>query len=101
MPNHSSISSDPLKNVKMSIHLKPMNNNYNKERNLRKILKLEGLLLMRFCHIVWSISWVLSMKVMKISQRKMGMNKKIKMKNNKHLKPKNQNLREKTTKHQQ
>lgn len=56
---------------------------------------------MRFCHIVWSISWVLSMKVMKISQRKMGMNKKIKMKNNKHLKPKNQNLREKTTKHQQ
>lgn len=56
---------------------------------------------MKFCHTVWSTSWVLNTKGMKISQRKTEMMKKTKMNSNKHQRLKSQNPKEKTTKHQQ
>lgn len=56
---------------------------------------------MKFYPTVWSISWALNTKVMKISEMKKGMmNRKIKMNNNKHLKLKNQNRKAKTANQQ-
>lgn len=99
MPNHSSISSEPLRNVKKLILWKQLSNNFNIEKNFKKILKSVELSLMKFFHTVWNTSWELNMKVMKTLEMKVKTNKKeMKIQNKKELKTKNQNQKEKMQK---
>jgi hypothetical protein len=96
MPNHSSTFSEQLNKLNKSTHLKLLKNNFNIEKNLNKISKLEELLLMKFYHTVCNIIWALNTRVMKISEMNKMMNKENKMnKNNKHQNKRNQNQKEK------
>jgi hypothetical protein len=97
MLNLFSTSSDLSKNVNKPIQSKPLNNNFNKEKSLKKTLKSVELSLMKFFLTVWSTFWVLSTKVMRTSEMRRVMKKEkvMKTKNKKQLKTKSQNLKEK------
>lgn len=97
MLNHSSISLEQFKNVKKSIHLKPLNNKCNIDKNLNKTFKSVESLLIKYYLTVYNIILAFNTKVMKTLEMNKAMNKvrEIKMMNNKPQKIKNLNLKEK------
>lgn len=97
MLNHSSTSLEQFKNVKKSIHLKPLNNKCNIDKNLNKTFKSVESLLTKYYLTAYNIILAYNTKVMKILEMDKVMNKvrEIKMINNKPQKIKNLNLKEK------
>lgn len=95
--NHSSTSLEQFKNVKKSIHLKPLNNKCNIDKSSNKTFKLVESLLTKYYLTAYNIILAYNTKVMKILEVNKMMNKvkEIKMMNNKPQKIKNLNLKEK------